>query len=283
MFKHGDNIQQKLGHKTKYHDDESKKFLQEIKKRYDQWKADNLSITAFSRSDILSKVELLNDYKDFIDQQHYAEKFDSRSNLHSTVLEEFLYYLFKDAIPGQEYNPIIGPASTFKGLYFAPPNFAEMLRSPYALLETKDHDFVIGTSILAQFSCPNAMSTLYEAKTFQVPAIVIEVKTYLDKTMLEGASAAADMLKTICPTSKYFIVAEYLKLTESINLRRFKVDQIYILRKQKNVDREFRFLPTFVKNPIDPELIWEFFTEVYTYLSVETWDVSRLLERGKLL
>ena len=38
----------------------------------------------------------LNEYKDFLDQQHYAEKFDSRSNLHSSVLEEFMYYLFKD-------------------------------------------------------------------------------------------------------------------------------------------------------------------------------------------
>ncbi len=42
---------------------------------------------------ITRRVELFEAYKDFLDQQHYAEKFDSRSNLHSSVLEEFLYYL----------------------------------------------------------------------------------------------------------------------------------------------------------------------------------------------
>ena len=45
---------------------------------------------------IEARVNSFNAYKDFIDQQKYAEFFDSRSNLHSSVLEEFMYYLFKD-------------------------------------------------------------------------------------------------------------------------------------------------------------------------------------------
>ncbi|MEH2191299.1 MAG: hypothetical protein V7K98_01340 [Nostoc sp.] len=47
-----------------------------------------------------------------IDQQHYAEKFDSRSNLHSSVLEEFLYYLFKDLVRDFGENALIGGASS---------------------------------------------------------------------------------------------------------------------------------------------------------------------------
>ncbi|NES71241.1 MAG: Bpu10I family restriction endonuclease, partial [Okeania sp. SIO2D1] len=39
----------------------------------------------------------------------------------------------------------------------------------------------------------------------------------------------------------YILVAEWLKLTDAVNLRKFKIDQIYVLRKQKNTDREFRF------------------------------------------
>ena len=92
MFIHGDNLKQKLNHKTKYRDDEAKKFLQEIKKRYEKWRADNLNLKGpFSKPTvgdtnlIQQRTELLHDYKKIIDQQHYAEKFDSRSNLHCVV------------------------------------------------------------------------------------------------------------------------------------------------------------------------------------------------------
>ncbi|WP_228060951.1 MULTISPECIES: hypothetical protein [unclassified Coleofasciculus] len=40
--------------------------------------------------------------KDFLDQQHFAEKFDSRSNLHSSLLEEFLAKYVKNSI-----NPVV--------------------------------------------------------------------------------------------------------------------------------------------------------------------------------
>lgn len=82
---------------------------------------------------------------------------------------------------------------------------------------------------------------------FQIPAIAIECKTYLDKAMLEGSSMAAEQLKHKNPNASYIVVAEWLKLTESINLAKYKVDQIYVLRKQKNTDREYRYLPTYVK------------------------------------
>ena len=64
--------------------------------KYDAWKAANenlqgpTSVIAETDSAIIaSRVKLLNEYKDFLDQQHYAEKFDSRSNLHSEVDPEF--------------------------------------------------------------------------------------------------------------------------------------------------------------------------------------------------
>jgi hypothetical protein len=42
------------------------------------------------------------------------------------------------------------------------------------------------------------------------------------------------------------------------------IDEIYVLRKQKNVDRSVRLDPTWgwVKNPIDREPVWELFTQV---------------------
>jgi hypothetical protein len=48
----------------------------------------------------------------------------------------------------------------------------------------------------------------------------------------------------------YIVVAEWLKLAESVNLKKYKIDQIYVLRKQKNTDREFRYGADYQKNLI---------------------------------
>ena len=41
MFVHGNNLEQKETHQTKYNDKESKQFLSEIRVKYDQWKYAN--------------------------------------------------------------------------------------------------------------------------------------------------------------------------------------------------------------------------------------------------
>ena len=63
------------------------------------------------------------------------------------------------------------------------------------------------------------------------------------------------------------VVSEWIKLTENINLRKYKVDQIYVLRKQKNVDREFRFLPTYEKNPIYADVVQHLYDTVRAHLT----------------
>ena len=80
MFVHGNNLEQKENHNKKYQDSNSRKYLAEIRVRYDQWKFANEKlvgpIAAVSKSDpeVLGKrVRLLNEYKDFLDQKHYAE------------------------------------------------------------------------------------------------------------------------------------------------------------------------------------------------------------------
>ena len=114
MFVHGNNLEQKENHLTKYRDAKSKKYLAEIRKKYDAWKAANEKLIGpvSKKSDgdstvIASRVKLLNRYKNFLDQQRFAEQFDSRSNLHSSVLEEFMLYLFRDIVYGisRKYPP----------------------------------------------------------------------------------------------------------------------------------------------------------------------------------
>ena len=124
MYVHGDNLRQKENHNTKYLDADSRQYLAEIRIKYDEWKVANETLTGpvlesdpESTKEILaSRVKLFNDYKDFIDQQHYAEKFDSRSNLHSSVLEEFMFYLFSDLVSEFSDTVLIGKAHAYKDL-----------------------------------------------------------------------------------------------------------------------------------------------------------------------
>lgn len=289
MFVHGNNLKEKEAHKTKYRDAESCKYLAEIRVRYNQWKAANEAligpVSESLKDDIVilvERVRLLNDYKDFIDQQHYAEKFDSRSNLHSSVLEEFLYYLFRDLVKGISANSLIGKSHSFKDVFFRAPSYKEMVKRPHALIEKKDHDFAIGASVKASIYCAGSESL--EIHDWDIPAIAIECKTYLDKTMLQDVSTAAEQLKQKNPNAMYLVVAEWLKLTESVNLKKYKIDQIYVLRKQKNTDREFRYDPSYQKNPIYTDVIEHCFNTVREFLTAD-WEggISHGLDRGFLI
>ncbi len=293
-YVHGDNIfkkenPQSAKDRRKYGGEISKQYLREIREKYEEWKTANLALSGpvkeaqASDIDIIrQRVALFNAYKDFIDQQKYAEHFDSRSNLHSTALEEFMYYLFKDLTTDYSIDALIGKSRAFKDLSFKSDSYLGMLTSPGALLEVKDYDFVIGATVNAEFKCKGADSV--DAKSFDMPAIAIECKTYLDKTMLESCSTTGEQLKKNNPNALYIVVAERLKLSEAVNLKNCKIDQIYILRKQKNTDREDRFVEGYVANPVYEDVVWHLFSMVRDYLAAD-WGgkIADGLRRGYLI
>lgn len=313
---HGSNLEQKENHRTKYRSVDSRQYLREIRVEYDKWHKENMTLigpTSILSDDDLSLIEkrvyLLSVYKDFLDQQHYAEAFDSRSNLHSSVLEEFLYYLFKDLVRDFGKHALIGKSHTFKDIFFVPTRYSEMLKRPYGRIERKDHDFVIGATVEASFEASTppeqdphpgegqliikeepesytevTVSGNTETHIFDIPAVAIECKTYLDKTMLEGSSRAAEDLKARNPNSLYVVVMEWIKLTSDVNLKKYKVDQIYVLRQQKNTDREFRYANDYVKNSINPEVVWHLFNTVRQHLTADwTGGIDSGIQRGWLI
>lgn len=82
----------------------------------------------------------------------------------------------------------------------------------------------------------------------------------------------------------YIVVAEWLKLTDSVNLKKYKIDQIYVLRKQKNTDREFRYDVFYQKNPIYADVVTHCFDSVRAFLT-SNWEggISHGLDRGFLI
>lgn len=289
MLVHGDNIASKEQGGRKYADATSREYLTEIRTRYNAWHEVNTELQGprlepadDDERTIERRVELLNEYKDFIDDQRYAEHFDSRSNLHSSVIEEFIYYLFRDLVGSFSEHALVGKSHSFKDIFFMPPSYSEMVRTPNIRIEQKDHDFVIGARIRTTAHVEG--STDMEEHVLEVPAVAIECKTYLDKTMLEAASTAAEQLKSRNPNAIYLVAMEWIKLTENVNLKKFKVDQIYIFRKQRNTDREFRFEDGYVKNPIYADVVVHLFQTVRTHLAGD-WagGVGAHLDRGYLL
>lgn len=289
MYVHGQNLEQKENHKTKYRDEESRRYLRETREKYDNWKLANEQLIGpviEKKSEdnrvIQRRVELLNEYKDFLDGQHYAEKFDSRSNLHSSVLEEFMFYLFGDLVAEFSKDALIGKSHTFKDIFFRADNYRDMLTRPNTLIERKDHDFAIGVRINSTMNCEGSQES--ENYTWDIPAVAIECKTYLDKTMLQDAATAAEQQRYRNPNAIYIVVAEWLKLTDAVNFKKFQIDQIYVLRKQKNTDREFRYKEGYVKNPIYEDVIEHLFEKVRDYLSYD-WEggINFGLNRGYLI
>ena len=287
VFVHGDNIAKKENDPEttpKQH-----KLLKEIRREYNKWKSANLKLKGpfldknDRESSIIGKrVELMNAYKDFIDQKVYAEGFDSRSNLHSSVLEEFVYYLFKDMVAEISAHALIGKSHAYKDIFYQSNSYQSMISQPNFMIEKKDHDFVIGVSVEAKFRCEGEKKV--QTEELQIPAIAIECKTYLDKTMLEGASNAASQLSVVNPNAIYIVVAERLKLTDEVNLKKYKVNQIYILRKMKNTDRKYRLMPDYQNNPIYADVVEHLFNTVRNHLTTE-WNGSNSfgLERGYLI
>lgn len=289
MFAHGDNLAGKEQHQTKYRDTKSRLYLGQIRKKYNFWKAANLALdgplpvaTARDIAIIEKRTALLNEYKDFVDQEHFATKFDSRSNLHSSILEEFMFYLFKDLVVGIDKHALFGKSHTFKDIFFTGDGFGDMVRNPRILVEKKDHDFAIGLKIIAQLE-PRGSDTKIRDE-WDIPIVTIECKTYLDKTMLQDASSSAGVVKLRSPNGLCIVVAEWLKLTEAVNLHKFNLDQIFVLRKQRNTDREFRYREGYVKNPIYPDAVAELFSLVRTHLTTD-WSkgISGGLKKGFLI
>ena len=82
-------------------------------------------------------------------------------------------------------------------------------------------------------------------------------------------------LDFIRPAPFFFQDAAYFTVT---------IDQIYILRKQKNTDREDRFLEGYIANPIYADVVFHLFSMVREYLSSD-WGgkIADGLHRGYLI
>lgn len=274
-YVHGENIKQKIQTEKNA---KNLEMLKEIEDKYNEWKNATEGIVGTSRDEINKKVALLNEYKDFIDQPKFRKVggnpygFTPQSKLHPSVIEEFCYYLFKDLSCLQDGIILLGPTMLYLDMSFAPRNLRTLKVTPEVDLKKKHQDFAFSKEVYCKFSADNKV---FKNENICVPAVAIECKTYLPITMLDQATYEAERLKRGNPYSLYIILTETTALRREVNLKHTKIDEVFILRKQRRDAKP--------RKPIDAEVVYEFFKLVENYLTEDWRQPDIAIKRGRLI
>ncbi len=233
-------------------------------------------------NDIEKRVDLLNSYYRFFEDNGIESMygFDSRSKIRSTILEEFMYFLFKDfvAILTKESKVQAGTikngnTNAYSNLYFTSSDILDFITAPSIEINTKQQDYAIYREV--SISLKNAKDSEQIAN---IPLLAIENKTFLDKTMLEGSIATAEKIKMGAPYSIYIVVTETYAVKYEVDPIYSRIDQIFVLRKCKQ-NKKNR-LP----QDIDKEVVKSMFRFVVSKL-LRPWSAieKKLSDSGTII
>lgn len=221
-YKHWSNIKNKEQNKLT---EQQRDFIQKCKKEYLEYDKN------FNIKDFKQLTDIWNRYLTFIRLNNKNKEgkalFSAQSKFESTILEESIYRMFSHYIK----NPIkAGSIKAYSNMYFAPYSFEDFKRQTNFKFNSKDQDFALYKEI--EIKIDNKI------KTIAVPVVAIECKTYLDKTMLEGSIATADKIKSGNPFCFFCIVTECYDVSVEVDINHTRIDQIYVLTKQKGRNKE---------------------------------------------
>jgi hypothetical protein len=276
VYKHASNIITKFNNWETLSSTQ-KNVLPIIANEYFNFINDNNNIIGYSEENIIDRTRLLNKYYNFINENKYDNVFTSQGKFRPTILEEFMYILFRDLInevkvnlEDANNNLRVGSSRAYTNLFFSGSNFQEFVNSPQIGINDKDQDFAIYRPIRITIGDSNSINT-------NLPIVAIENKTYIDKTMLEGSIATAEKIKSGNPYSLFFIVTENYDVDLKVDPIYSKIDQIYVLRKSKRAKK----LPI---QPIYSDVLVDLVSEVRIHLTRNWSDVSaKLSNSGKIL
>lgn len=203
--------------------------LNVIMPEYSLYLKEQLSITGWGEEEIKKRVELLNAYYNFLHENDYENLFSPQSKFRPTILEEFLFILFKDFVfwlKTKDSDNLIssGSVKAYSNIYFKAKNFDDFVKSPKIGVNEKNQDYAIYRKFMLILDGKQHV-------TVNVPAIAVEVKTYIDKTMLDSIIATAEKVKSGNPHALFVAVAECYDVSLDVDPAYSRIDQIYILRK----------------------------------------------------
>ena len=274
--------------------------------RYDEWIEKLKGINAETVDELVEKlVTELNTYKNYIDinlifdsEEDFLYRQKGQLKLDNTVIEEFMPIFVKKCVEKVEENCDIEISSqipTFSSVYFASslsnPNIGGGIN-----IKTKDQDFSMSRKLYLQSSYDPQFNPEKTVKLeTHLGYVLAEMKTNLDKTMFQEASATAHDIKQAVTGAKYYLLCDYLDMTP-ISTTTTDIDEILILRKAKrissNIRKEFstkigreKWRPWYTEylmnNPYSVDMFKRFINHIFSQMSNEELIEESVLEIGR--
>ena len=273
---HASNIASKLRDKENGNLNRNQELaIVEIRREYLKYINAQMALVGYSDKVITDRVRLLNDYYNFFSKNGYDNTFTSQGKLRPTILEEFMVILFRDLVTDlkdttRDRTDILqlGNAKAYTNLYFKSEDLRSFVHNLHTGINTKDQDFAIYRTL-------NLSVNSSEGECVNLPIIAVEVKTYLDKTMLEGSIATAEKIKSGNPYSKFYVVTENYDVDLSVDPFYSRIDQIFVLRKSKRKEKP--------RIDIQPDVVCKFMQDVITHLNRRWGDVEEKMRNGLIL
>ena len=273
--------------------------------RYDEWIEKLKGINAETVDELVEKlVTELNTYKNYVDinlifdsEEDFLYRQKGQLKLDNTVIEEFMPIFVKKCVEKVEENCDIEISSqipTFSSVYFASslsnPNIGGGIN-----IKTKDQDFSMSRKLYLQSSYDPQFNPEKTVKLeTHLGYVLAEMKTNLDKTMFQEASATAHDIKQAVTGAKYYLLCDYLDMTP-ISTTTTDIDEILILRKAKrissNIRKEFstkigreKWRPWYTEylmnNPYSVDMFKRFINHIFSQMSNEELIEESVLEVG---
>lgn len=273
--------------------------------RYDEWIEKLKGINAETVDELVEKlVTELNTYKNYIDinlifdsEEDFLYRQKGQLKLDNTVIEEFMPIFVKKCVEKVEENCDIEISSqipTFSSVYFASslsnPNIGGGIN-----IKAKDQDFSMSRKLYLQSSYDPQFNPEKTVKLeTHLGYVLAEMKTNLDKTMFQEASATAHDIKQAVTGAKYYLLCDYLDMTP-ISTTTTDIDEILILRKAKrissNIRKEFstkigreKWRPWYTEylmnNPYSVDMFKRFINHIFSQMSNEELIEESVLEVG---
>lgn len=239
------------------------------------------SIEGYTEEAINKRVVILENYYKRFNDLHLNELFSSQGKFRSTILEEFMCFVFRDYVlelkekygdnrkNGVLYN---GASKSYTNMYIAPPDIESFIKNPQMGINDKDQDFAIYRTINISIEGNG------KSEVANIPIVAIENKTFLDKTMLDSAIATAEKIKSGNPYALYMVVTETYDVKITVDPVYSRIDQIYVLRKCK------REKGNYSPSPIDPIVVFRLFEKVKNHME-RPWSKihERLISKGEIM
>ena len=220
--------------------------VEEAQQRYATWRSNSLDITNRSETAVERLVQELNDYKHWVDvrlifdsTEDFLYRQRGQLKIDNSILEEFLPILVAAGLSDlvNDDSLSLGPARSFSGIVFE-SDLRSLSNGGGMRFRSKDQDFAISRPLYIHASHYEDMSNSTTSDT-NIPYVAAEIKTNLDKTMFQESTATAADMKSMVPSSKYYLIAEWLDMTP-ISTSVTPIDEVFLLRHGKRISSNQR-------------------------------------------